>query len=363
MVSFATRAASLLLTLAMALCCIPTGYAAPEVSTYNMIAGVSGSSYFWSVVSDMIQQQQMLQSMFKAALQDDLQTAAGTDVTVTYKDILVNASAMYVKYTAAVAGPSPTQAEVEARVAADATFPKLTEILTQVKEQVSEIADLVPTNLSVTFPLPVDPNADSSSSGYEVVDSVQYDVLVLFSGPPPAWTTALEANRHRVSADVAAAVQALMDSSKLRNDVEVRGMHVLAEDASTKSMGSGAGGLLVRLNVVSSATTAMTSRHLSTTEYASVLLLLDTTTLSATFRALSGSTATVVVEETTSVAATGVSDECDASCKGMIVMTAVVVALVAIVVVLTLIAICCPCCCVRSPREDYVVNGKLNYAL
>ena len=356
MASFAVRAASLLLVLAVALCFTTTGSAA-STSTYNMVAGVNGASYFWQLFSDLMTANPTMSAQVTAAITNDLQTAAGGDVTVTYTGMLINASAMYVKYDAQVSDSSPTQAEVRARVAADAKFPKLTALIAGLSG-LSDVSDLVPTSLYVTNPLYPDPNADPSSAGYAVVSSVEYDVVVLFSGEPPAWSTALTSSRSAVSGSIVSAVQALMNSSKLLNEVTVSDTTVLAADANKKTMGSGAGGLVARLHIVSSATTAMTGRYLSTSEYASVLLMLDTTSLSAIFQASSGSTSTVAVEETTSEAALGVKDRCDSSCKGMIGMTAAVVFLALLCVVLTAVAIACPCGSLRSPREAYLHSQK-----
>lgn len=367
MASYATRAVALVLMLAVALC---FGTTRCTAASYEMIAGVSGTSYFWTVVSELMASSTTVAQQINDAIQDDLQTAAGSDVTVAYTDMLINASAMYLKYDATVTGTSPTEAELRASVAADATFPKLTAAITGLSGT-TDISDLIPTSLSVTSPLYEDPAAAGTTSGYTIVSSVNYALVVLFSGTPSAWTTTLASDRSTVSSDIVAAVQALMDSSKLRNAVTVSSMDVLAADADKKTMGSGAGGLLVRLSIVSSSTVAMTGRMLSTSEYASGLLSLDTATLTATFQASSGSSATVVVEETTSAAALGESDKCDGACKGMIAMAVVIAVLSAVCIAIAVVAIACPCGIVRSPRseqnptpnERYVVQTEVAEAV
>jgi hypothetical protein len=356
MASLAMRAASLLLMLVAVLCFATTGSAA-SASSYKMIAGVNGTSYFWTVVSELMANNTALKTKLNAAIQDDLQTAAGTDVTVTYTDMLINASAMYLEYIAAVAGSTPTEAELQSRVAADASFPKLTAAITGI-DGVQDIADLIPASLSVTTPLYADPNAADSASDCTMMSSVNYDVVLLFSGAPSVWVKVLSSSCRRVSADIVAAVQSLMNSSQLVNNVTVGSMDVLAADSDKKTMGSGAGGLLVRLHIVSSGTAAMRGRYLSTMEYASSLLLLNTTALSATFQAFSSSSATVVVEEATSAAALGARDKCDNSCKYMIAMAAVVGFLAAVCVVTTVVTIVCPCACLRVRREPLLESQK-----
>lgn len=363
MASFVARAAWTLLMLAFALCFSTRGAAIPTPS-YTLLAGVTGTSYFWTIVSDVMAGNPTVELQFRTAIQNDLQAAAGTDVTVAYKYMVINASSMYLEYDAAVVASSPTEAEVRTRVAADATFPELTAALASLSSSssLSDVSDLVPTTLAVTNPLTADPNS-AASSGYTIVGSVEYDVVVMFSGTPSAWATTLASAGTTVSADIIAAVEQLMDSSKQQNTVKVTEMYVLAADSDKKTMGSGAGGLIVRLNIVCYGTTAMTGRYLSTSEYASVLLLLDTASLTATFQASSGSTASVTVEETTSIAALDVNDKCDSACKGMIAMAAVVAFLAAVCATLAIIAVCCPCGALRTVPDPYAHQQRNKYGV
>lgn len=365
MTSVVKHAAVTLLTLALALCLATPTTAIPTPS-YTIQTGMAGVSYFWQVIQEMESSgtYPTLQAQLDTAFQTDLQTAAGSDVTITYNDFMVNASSMYMEYYATVVASSPTEAEVKARIATS-TFPSVKAVLDTLSSSstFTTNADLVPSSLYVTYPLFLDPNWDDSSSAYKIVSSVEYDVVVMFSGAPASWTTVLASDRSTVSSNIVAAVQALLDSSKEQNAVTVSDMYVLAADSDKKSMGSGAGGMIARLSVVCYGTSAMTGRYLSTSEYASVLLTLDTTTLTATFQAASGSSATVVVEETTSVAALDVNTKCDSACKGMIAMTAVVVALSALCAVIAIIAIVCPCCCIPSARFGVPLVQKNQYGV
>ncbi|KAK7194304.1 hypothetical protein NESM_000345400 [Novymonas esmeraldas] len=318
----------------------------------SMEAALSGSTFFWQEMLSLMSSAPPVNTAMLTALQNDLQAAAGSDVTVTLSSTTVNASALILGYSYVATGGTPiTDAQVAANVNGK-NFPQTEAAVNTASSDpsIAAVSELIPTSIQSITALYYNPAGDAAES-LAITANVTYKALVLLTGAPSSWSTTLNAASNTVSANTVQAVEVLSNSRREVCTPTVDSMSVLPADPSFKKIGDGNGGLLVFMSMNCGSTTAMTGRFLDTEEYISMLLTLDTVNITSTFQSTSGSTQTVAVGTTATASATVNAFTCNNTCKGMIAMACVIAGLSAICVTITLIAICCPCCCVRVDRE------------
>ncbi|KAG5504791.1 hypothetical protein GH5_05418 [Leishmania sp. Ghana 2012 LV757] len=197
-----------------------------------------------------------------------------------------------------------------------------------------------------------------NSNQTELVGGVTYYVTLLFCGSPSSWSTALTTNRSSISSTIMHSVEAQTSSVRIVCTASVDFLLVLLADPSFKTIGDGSGGLLVGLTVNCSRTDFMRGRFLNEDEFASSLLLLNTTNITAALQNASGTVAVAVLCQTL-VRSTGDLFVCDGACKGMIAMGCVLAVLITICIAATLISICCLWHFVRTGGENATLQPVL----
>ncbi|KAG5478692.1 hypothetical protein LSCM1_06096 [Leishmania martiniquensis] len=193
-------------------------------------------------------------------------------------------------------------------------------------------------------------DSSSGSDGIAFTARVLYPVTMLLCSSPSLWEVALMKASLSVSSSIKQAVEEQASSARIMCEVTVEWMEVLGADPSRKTIGNGSGGLLVGLTVDCHGTSFMRGRFLDSDEFASSLLFLNTTNITAVLQNATGSSAVAVVCATL-VPGTGDSFICNIACQGMIAMGCVLLGLIAACVIITLSAVCCPCYCVRTDWE------------
>ncbi|KAG5478889.1 hypothetical protein CUR178_05475 [Leishmania enriettii] len=198
----------------------------------------------------------------------------------------------------------------------------------------------------------------NNSNQTELTGTATYYVTLLFCGSPQSWSTALTTNHSSILSAIIHTVEEQTSSARIGCAASVDFLFVLRQDSSFKIIGDGSGGLLVDLTVNCSGTDFMRGRLLTGDEFASSLLLLNTTNITTALQKASG-TAAVAVLCATLARTTGDLLFCDGACKGAIAMGCVSAVLIAICTAVTLISTCYLWHFVRKDGENATLQSVL----
>lgn len=143
--------------------------------TYSLTVAVSGSSFIWSILK------KSFDTEVTAAFQSDLGNAGGAGVTINVQQTLVNATALFIEYTAVSTSAS---ADEVSKMVFSNPLTNVNQVCNMARTSgtLSGYADLIPKDVKPFIPLFPPPNGGGSVKPANVTTLTADQVILLNGG-------------------------------------------------------------------------------------------------------------------------------------------------------------------------------------